>query len=172
MKENNVEQELNDIVSLLRNALSISNYITFRYRFASEHQWAEEGPHLKKQAYAAWHIAKISIGQRRDDLEQYIKSNKDKFSEDDVHNFIAAIKVIDKEIEESFEQEILKEDDMAMIKTKWKDDEYLLDDEEIEQQEVFEDEDEEYVKQTESSDDDDMLDDEDSYDHYKEDDEY
>lgn len=176
MKANNTQTEFKDVIALLRNALSIGKYIEMRSRFASEHQWADEGPRLKKQAYAAWYIAKITIGEQRDDLEAYLKTNKDQFSEEDVQNFIAAIRVIDKEIEDSFEAEILKEDEMPMVKTKWKDDEYLLDEEEEleEPQEIFEDEDEEYVRQTETVSDDgaDPDDEDDSYDPYEEDDEY
>lgn len=175
MKVNNTNSEFKDVIALLRNALSIGKYIDMRSRFASEHQWADEGPHLKKQAYAAWYLAKITIGENRDALEAYLKDNKEQFGEEDVQNFIAAIRVIDKEIEDSFEQEILKEDEMPMVKTKWKDDEYLLDDEqELEQEEVFDDEDEEYVRQTETVSDDgaDPDDEDDSYDPYEEDDEY
>lgn len=148
MKESNtVQSEFADIIGLLRNALHIGKYMDMRSRFANEYQWKDEEPRLKEQAYAAWMLAKMSIGDRRDELESYLRENRDKYGEDDVNNFIAAIQVIDKEVQDSFEREILKEDEMSMVKTKWEDDQLLLDEEEEFEGEEL-DEDEAYVRET------------------------
>lgn len=164
MKESSVQTDFGDVIGLLRNALHIGKYMEMRSRFASEQQWKEEKDHLEKQAYAAWMLAKITIGDRRDELEAYLRENRDSFGEDDVNNFIAAIQVIDKEVQESFEREILKEDEMPMVKTKWEDDQLLLDEEEEFEGEEL-DEDEAYVRETSGT-----IDDEEELDEDEEDD--
>lgn len=57
---------------------------------------------------------------------------------------------------------------MSMVKTKWEDDEFLIDEEFEEETEEL-DEDEAYVKETSTGESEDVDDDEDSYDPYEED---
>lgn len=110
MEANQTKKNMGEILSLLRNALHISKYASMRERFANELQWKEEGPVLRKQAYAAWILAKEAIGSQRLELELFLTANKENLSEEDVNNFIAALKVIDKELETAFEQQILEEE--------------------------------------------------------------
>jgi hypothetical protein len=80
-------------------------------------------------------------------------------------------RTVEKEMEEEFENQFLKEETMG-TKTKWENDEYLLDDEEIVEAESQElDEDEEYLRETEKSSID-PDDEDDSYDPYEEDEEF
>ena len=129
MKQNLVEQELIQILALLANALHAAKYAFMRERFASDSHWKLEGPDIKRQAYAAWHLAKQSISERKQELQAYLISNKDRFSDGDFNNFVAAIKVMEKEMEDHMER-------------------VLIDDPEIEQLEEL-DEDEQYVRETE-----------------------
>ncbi len=104
MKANETKKDLNEIADLLRNALSIGKFMDMRERFASPEQWRYEGPRLKKQAFMSWHIAKLSIAERKEEFENYILGNKDQFSIGDVENFQAAIRVMEKEMEEQMEK--------------------------------------------------------------------
>jgi hypothetical protein len=104
-------ERFKSVFDLLRNALSISKYASFRQRFASIEQWHEEGPTLHAQAYICWLNAKSYIGEDRAEFERYIESIDSDLCQDDIDNFKAALKVIDKELEKEFEQQILKGDD-------------------------------------------------------------
>lgn len=106
MKEN--QAKLEEAFSLLRRALEIHKFASFRERFASVEQWKEEGPHLKKQAYIAWLSAKISIMSNKDMFDNYIEQNKSSIADSDLHNFESAVKVTEAEMSQEFEKQILR----------------------------------------------------------------
>lgn len=147
-----IKTDMNNILTLLRNALHIGKYAEMRSRYASTDQWKDEGPHLRKQAYIAWLLAKQAIGDQRPELEQYLRTNKDSLPQGDVDNFIAAIQVIDKELETVFEQDVLKEENMGRVKAS------QIDELENELEEREYDEDEEYLREQEALDERDLWD--------------
>ena len=135
-----METKLAHILKLLREAAQVEFYADLRRRFASDEQWKHEGPEIRRHATVCWFAAKQAIGEDREALDKHLKENKLKFSESDFNTYMAALQVIDKEVETQFEQQFLKEETMAKKP--------VLDlDEDIELTEEELDEDEEYVRQ-------------------------
>ena len=100
--------DFNTIYKLLSDAASASFYMDMRSRFASAEQWKVEGPIAKKHTYLQWYTAKLMIGDKRPELETYIRTNKETLNPKQIETFMAAIQVIDKEIERLFETEVLE----------------------------------------------------------------
>ena len=139
---NRIEERLAHILKLLVEASQSEFYADMRRRYASTEQWKVEGPNIKRHAAVCWFAAKQAIGEDREELNKHLRENKDKMSPQQLTTYLAALQVIDKEVETQFEQQFLEEDNMA--KKPVNDD--LFDEEvEIESDEL--DEDEEYVRQ-------------------------
>lgn len=158
---NQIEERLSHILKLLAEATQVEFYRDMRRRFASDEQWKREGPEMERHAAVCWFAAKHAIGEDREALDKHLRENKDKMSQTQVNTYLAALQVIDKEIETQFEQQFLKEETVAKRIPLDQD----LFEEEVEELEEEFDEDEDYVRETTEDlvDDEDLLWDEDDY---------
>jgi hypothetical protein len=167
------------IVTCLKAANDAATWAFWRERFNTnhpEHVRQQEIENPSRYAYANWTTAKHLYVKNKEQMDKhcnYLMHDCEPFPgiSNQVEFFIAMRKTVEKEMEEEFENQFLKEEAMG-LKTKWNNDEYLLDDEEIVEAESQElDEDEEYLRETEKSSID-PDDEDDSYDPYEEDEEF
>ena len=168
MKEND---DWTSVVTALKAASEAGMYAFWRERFGTNHPQhpTDEIDNPTQYAYANWIAAKHVYIINKDALDKqcnYLKNDCEPLRgiTEQVELFIAMRRVVIEEMNREIETLLTTEETMP-VNTKWKDDQYLLDEEEdLEvEQEPLEDEDEEYVRQTEtiSHDDDDDDDDDD-----------
>jgi hypothetical protein len=176
MKEDEIWTSM---VTCLKAANEAATWAFWRERFNTnhpEHVRQQEIENPSRYAYANWITAKHLYVKNKEQMDKhcnYLMHDCEPFPgiTNQVEFFIAMRKTVEKEMEEEFENQFLKEETMG-LKTKWNNDEYLLDDEEIVEAESQElDEDEEYLRETEKSSID-PDDEDDSYDPYEEDEEF
>lgn len=174
MKENqqpDAEELWVMITTALKAASDAGTWAFWRERFNTnhpEHVRNQEIMNPAQFAYANWHAAKHVYCANKEIMDKHLheKVNGEAYPgmTVQIEFFIAMKRVVEEEMERELEQQILKEDEMPMLKTKWEDDEYLIEDENELEQEQFEDEDEEYVRQTqEDYNDEDQTEDDDSF---------
>lgn len=174
-----VDEIWTSMITCLKAANEAATWAFWRERFNTnhpEHVRRQEIENPSRYAYGNWIVAKHLYVKNKEQMDKhcnYLMHDCENVSPnitEQVEFFIAMRKTVEKEMEEEFENQFLKEETMG-VKTKWDNDEYLLDDEEIVEAESQElDEDEEYLRETEKSSID-PDDEDDSYDPY-EDEEY
>ena len=100
-----------DAVSYLDQAGSAQRFAILRSRFASREQWLVEGPAIKAKAQSCFLKAKLIIMSNKDDFDKIVASKPDWLHSDILSSYLAALKVFEKETEESFEKFILEVND-------------------------------------------------------------
>lgn len=105
-----MESLFDRVVRLLNLVHSCEVQASFRHRFASEDQWAEEAPAMKKIATDAWQEAKTLMCEQHDQLEFEIReSQKDKES-NSILTIRAAQAVIKNEMDSLAEKALTSEE--------------------------------------------------------------